>query len=520
VDFAALRIASFALVLLLIGADVRPASAAAVPLVRLDPIASADVAAHCYRVRRASADAALLIVLRGDVTDATLRVDGRLERVGRRVATGPAPLGHGLPAFAVPARAALGPLCIAGRDVRIAAALDDDLVREAISVGRIGGFYLGIFAAISMLAVGLVSVSFDSASLFYLIFTLTFLGFGALRQGFAPFAGRIDPEQTFLALNLVTAFGACAFFIEFLGLRAASRKLFWLVALSIGSESAIGAIFAVVPALTPALSDATLILNIVGTTLLITVAIIRGRAGYRPAYYLLAGLSGLMLANWYLGLRDLLAFSTPLIDRWAFELGTATDAIFFSVALAYRMRYNLAANARMKRQLERETFAAEHDQLTGLANRRGLERWLAASPTATRTLFFIDLDNFKMVNDDAGHEAGDQTLLAVAHILDRIARPGDIAARLGGDEFVLILAAMPSARLDALIGEIEASVAALRPLGEADARRIGASIGTALLAGSSDFKAALDAADAQAYERKREHHRAAGRAADPATSAS
>jgi diguanylate cyclase (GGDEF)-like protein/PAS domain S-box-containing protein len=93
-------------------------------------------------------------------------------------------------------------------------------------------------------------------------------------------------------------------------------------------------------------------------------------------------------------------------------------------------------------QLEHQ---ATHDTLTGLANRSLLkDRFDLAIARAGRTgskvaTLFIDLDNFKLVNDSLGHDAGDQLLRTIAARLESSLRQGDTVARLGGDEFALIL---------------------------------------------------------------------------------
>jgi diguanylate cyclase (GGDEF)-like protein len=93
------------------------------------------------------------------------------------------------------------------------------------------------------------------------------------------------------------------------------------------------------------------------------------------------------------------------------------------------------------------TYQALHDQLTGLANRVQFTTELrGAVGRATRTeelacLFYIDLDRFKPVNDEFGHETGDELLVAVAERLRQCTRATDVVARLGGDEFAVLVVA-------------------------------------------------------------------------------
>ena len=95
--------------------------------------------------------------------------------------------------------------------------------------------------------------------------------------------------------------------------------------------------------------------------------------------------------------------------------------------------------------IRRNRFLALHDPLTGLANRRLFNEMLTYAIDTTQrrestfALLYIDLDNFKPINDTYGHDSGDIVLEAVAQRLSRVSRNADQIARIGGDEFVLIL---------------------------------------------------------------------------------
>jgi diguanylate cyclase (GGDEF)-like protein len=106
------------------------------------------------------------------------------------------------------------------------------------------------------------------------------------------------------------------------------------------------------------------------------------------------------------------------------------------------------------RLVDRITHQALHDQLTGLANRARFAELLRTAVNHARqrgeavTIFYIDLDDFKPVNDAYGHEIGDRMLAAVGNRLRAATRSVDLVARLGGDEFVVLLSS-PASPADA-----------------------------------------------------------------------
>lgn len=120
----------------------------------------------------------------------------------------------------------------------------------------------------------------------------------------------------------------------------------------------------------------------------------------------------------------------------------------------------LLLQGRLGRQAEQERWRADHDFLTGLLNRAGFTAALnqeldrAAAYGDTVTLIMLDLNNFKPVNDEFGHDVGDELLQHVAGRLLSLIRVEDHAARLGGDEFALIVVGPASEALKTRLVEV------------------------------------------------------------------
>ena len=144
------------------------------------------------------------------------------------------------------------------------------------------------------------------------------------------------------------------------------------------------------------------------------------------------------------------AMENDELEQKCIEAG-AQDVLFKS-DISHKHLTRAIVHARTRHLLERELFEshqrlrtlAENDSLTGLANRYYFDESLrTAIPRANRlndklALLFLDLDNFKIINDSMGHDAGDQLLKEVAKRLLHVVRNGDVVCRLGGDEFAIL----------------------------------------------------------------------------------
>ncbi|MFN2588807.1 MAG: putative bifunctional diguanylate cyclase/phosphodiesterase [Actinomycetota bacterium] len=162
-------------------------------------------------------------------------------------------------------------------------------------------------------------------------------------------------------------------------------------------------------------------------------------------------------------------------------------------------------NEALQEQLAHQAF---HDPLTGLANRALLrERLQHALARVARSreplaVMFIDLDEFKAVNDSMGHDAGDELLKAVAGRLRESVRPADTIARLGGDEFAILLEGMLSASEAPRVAERIIRTFTIPFELEGHPVSIGASIGLALKDGKEGTEELLGNADVAMYAAK------------------
>ena len=154
-------------------------------------------------------------------------------------------------------------------------------------------------------------------------------------------------------------------------------------------------------------------------------------------------------------------------------------------------------------------YQASHDPLTGLLNRRELELRLARVIKSCRqdnsehALCYIDLDQFKVVNDTCGHDAGDELLRQIAALLEDKVRSRDTIARLGGDEFGLLLERCSMKQADRIAETVRTTIEQFRFVWGGRNFRLGASIGLIPInVNSGNIANVMRSADAACYTAK------------------
>jgi diguanylate cyclase len=206
-------------------------------------------------------------------------------------------------------------------------------------------------------------------------------------------------------------------------------------------------------------------------------------APVKLTWWRLVLLSGAMLLA-----PAMLALQTALGEPIDVLLTAGSSVVLFSL-VALRMSGMITERKLLEQRLK---FQAFHDPLTRLPNRTlFMERFEQALARSERqggkvAVMFVDLDDFKEVNDSLGHETGDRVLVAVAKRLRVCLRPSDTAARLGGDEFTVLLEDVEDAQgavrvAERILEELRTPII----LGELE-RIVRASIGIALGSGTYD----------------------------------
>jgi diguanylate cyclase (GGDEF)-like protein len=218
-----------------------------------------------------------------------------------------------------------------------------------------------------------------------------------------------------------------------------------------------------------------------------------------PLYFLPVLAVSLRLGRWPgLGAAAACALAWALSNHLAGMRGSRPAVAITNLAVMAIAFASVALLAAAQREwLRRERAISRTDGLTGLLNGRGFYEAAAvelARSTRYRhpvTVAYVDLDDFKEINDRLGHSRGDAVLVAVAHALRRASRSTDLVARLGGDEFVLLL---PETGRDAA----EAALGKLRSQAQEAASRVGTKVTASV--GSVSFAKPPDEVEVLVHE--------------------
>lgn len=158
-----------------------------------------------------------------------------------------------------------------------------------------------------------------------------------------------------------------------------------------------------------------------------------------------------------------------------------------------------------KNVLRQAVELMNHDDLTGLANRRHLKSrfWVLRKRRVPMAILYFDLNGFKQINDVHGHEMGDKVLAVIGQRLKQNVRPGEMVARIGGDEFAVLLGDADMGTIDRVAERL--MVGLEEPVHFDDLTvTIGASVGAALYPDDAEsFEALLSLADERMYQHKR-----------------
>lgn len=206
--------------------------------------------------------------------------------------------------------------------------------------------------------------------------------------------------------------------------------------------------------------------------------------------------------------------AAPVIVGFQAALGTTVDGVLVAanaVVVVPLVLTRVVLLARLYHAAEaRLAHLAEHDELTGLANRRAVTAHLretlarvAEGRSPGAVVAFVDLDDFKSVNDGLGHPMGDRLLVAVSERLHHRLRASDVIARFGGDEFLIVCEGEPAQLEQRVADALDAALAEPFDL-DGTVLTCGASLGTAAArpGESVDLDELLSAADVAMYRQK------------------
>jgi diguanylate cyclase (GGDEF)-like protein len=456
-----------------------------------------------FNVHIIAAGTPIIIVARAPIGTATLEVNGAIVQTSDDTSRPGAsqPLGYGITNLRLSNVTPSDRVVIrtTGGNAELHIVSDLELIEIVAHQQLFDGFYFAFLLLIATFHALRGARSHDRTSLWYAAWMCTICFLAATGKGFL---GASDIRPILPLAILVANTNSLGFVASYLRLRREAPRLLWII---VGANICLTLI---VPLLAIAfIHPGGLTVAMISPALsflpLLAAAILRWRAGFKPAGVLAGSICAISATVVLSSILPALEIQSAWLSNWGIELATMFDMTIFAFALFVRQRYAANEHALIEADLRQAKFDATHDSLTSLLNRRGLDEWVRGCADPVATVFFIDLDGFKSINDLGGHAAGDDVLRVVSKILRHAVRECDAVARVGGDEFVLAFAGeqMPWETAD-IRARICAAVAALEPLGPREGLRIGASVGVGSVIDHASLDDALRAADADAYRVK------------------
>lgn len=248
---------------------------------------------------------------------------------------------------------------------------------------------------------------------------------------------------------------------------------------------------------------AGLVVMLASTTGGLVIVKLLGLAGLLWMYPILLANFLLVERRWALLIAGL-AIATVLLEGSAFD--SVLERMTFFATMSVTTLFSAIFASRTESQRTRLESLAAHDILTGAGNRLSMEQALLGVVEGRREgddetgIAVLDLDHFKDINDQYGHEVGDQVLVRFVALVQRNIRRTDRLFRYGGEEFVLLIPGVDSAQLQQIVEHVRATIAAEL---HHESGHVTVSIGAVILQTGEDWQAWLGRADAAMYRAKR-----------------
>ncbi|RUO35227.1 diguanylate cyclase [Aliidiomarina sanyensis] len=390
--------------------------------------------------------------------------------------------------------------------------------------------HFGMIIALSLYNLLLFSGVREKVFLLYSVFVMSF-GVGTLAaNGLGTLilldSATIATERVVSIAFMLSALFGTLFVRTFLDTRRYQRGWhFFLTILAVGVFLAIGG------SLFLELRHALILMDFVGfSTCLILFAcgIQFYRRGVSGAGLFVLAWSILLTGASLFALRNLGILPSNFITLYGIQIGSAIEMLLLSFALVARVnklkRQKEEAQSRVVATLKAQEavleskvaqrtrdleIMANSDTLTGLLNRNGLTRHLKSAIKRCQreeralTLFMLDLDQFKPINDQYGHDAGDYVLQRIAQRIQESARGNDAVARFGGDEFIVVTENIQTKEdIEAVKRRLKRVITHPIQIPGGDEVSVGVSIGHCIAEAPSSINELLRKADAAMYTAK------------------